>query len=142
MKARTLFQKLTSGAYNAAPKLASIAPDASPELQGLVDRALAFDKADRWRDACEMRGALLGLFDVPPDRAGVRAFEISFVPVAPAKNASGWFDFLRRIQALERLRVGISGLLRVVAAKLASLRQPTAEQVRARNRLLSRISRA
>jgi serine/threonine protein kinase len=102
-EARTLFQKLTSGAFSAAPKLASIAPDASRELQRLVDRALAFDKADRWRDACEMRSALLELFDVPPDRAGIRAFEISFAPVAPPKPASGWLGFLNAFKSFERL---------------------------------------
>jgi hypothetical protein len=67
---------------------------------------LAFDKADRWRDACEMRGALLALFDVPPDRAAIRAFEISFAPVAPPKAASVWLGFLQALKSLERLLLG------------------------------------
>jgi serine/threonine protein kinase len=141
-EARTLFQKLTNGAFSAAPKLASIVPDASPELQELVDRALAFDKADRWRDACEMRSALLELFDVPPDRAGIRAFEISFAPVAPPKAASGWLGFLRAFKPLERMRVRGCGFLRTLATAVASSRQPTRERVRARNRLPGRTSNA
>jgi serine/threonine-protein kinase len=141
-EARTLFQKLTSGAFSEAPKLASIAPDASPELQDLVDRALAFDKSERWRDACEMRSALLELFEVPPDRARVRAFEISFAPVAPLKPVSGWRGFLQAFAPLERLRSGVVGLFRALAAAVASLKPPTRQRARTRSRLLRGASSA
>ena len=141
-EARTLFQKLTSGAFSEAPKLASIAPGASPELQELVDRALAFDKSERWRDACEMRSALLELFEVPPDRAGVRAFEISFAPVAPAKAASAWRGFLHAFAPLEPLRGGVVGFFRALATAVASLKPATRQRARARSRLLRGASSA
>ena len=41
-----------------APSLAAVLPDAPPEVVAIVDRALAFDKADRWASAAEMRTAL------------------------------------------------------------------------------------
>jgi serine/threonine-protein kinase len=140
-EAHTLFEKLTTGAFSEAPKLASIAPDASPELQALVDRALAFDSSERWRDACEMRGALLELFEVPPDRAGVRAFEVSFAPVAPAPLARrGALGFLQRLRLSERLRAGFSELVvlvRAVRVALLSLRPTPRRRLRPRSRLLS-----
>ena len=40
-----------------APKLASAVPDAAPKLQTLVDKAMAFDKNDRWADARAMQAA-------------------------------------------------------------------------------------
>jgi hypothetical protein len=139
-EAHTLFEKLTTGAFSEAPKLASIAPDASPELQALVDRALAFDSSQRWRDACEMRGALLDLFEVPPDRAGIRAFEVSFAPVAPAPLAPrGVLGFLQRFRLQQRWRAAFSELVvlaRAVRVALLGLR-PSARRPRARSRLLS-----
>ncbi|HEY3669102.1 MAG TPA: serine/threonine-protein kinase [Polyangiaceae bacterium] len=140
-EARTLFQKLTTGAFSEAPKLASIAPDASPELQNLVDRALAFDASERWRDACEMRSTLLDLFDVPPDRAGIRAFEVSFAPVAPAPpEPRGALGFLRQLRLLERLAAGFSELVvlaRAVRVAWLSLRPAPRRRPRTRSRRLS-----
>jgi hypothetical protein len=40
-----------------APKLVSAVPDASPKLCTLVDKAMAFDKVDRWADARAMQAA-------------------------------------------------------------------------------------
>jgi serine/threonine-protein kinase len=41
-----------------APSLASVLPDVPPSLGEVVDRALAFDKAERWANAAAMREAL------------------------------------------------------------------------------------
>lgn len=41
-----------------APSLTSALPGAAPALASVVDRALAFDKRDRWRSAREMHAAL------------------------------------------------------------------------------------
>jgi len=137
-EAHTLFQKLTTGAFSAAPKLASIAPDASPELQTLVDRALAFDSSERWRDACEMRSALLDLFDVPPDRAGIRAFEVSFAPVAQAPiTQRGLLGLLRSWRPIEGLRAGLTTLVHALRAAIINLRQPVRLRPRPRSRMLS-----
>jgi serine/threonine-protein kinase len=41
-----------------APSLAAVLPDEPDEVVAIVDRALAFDKADRWSPATAMRAAL------------------------------------------------------------------------------------
>jgi serine/threonine protein kinase len=44
-----------------APALASLMPDLPARFSGIVDRALAYDKATRWESAAAMRDALQGL---------------------------------------------------------------------------------
>jgi serine/threonine-protein kinase len=51
-------QLLISAATVPAPPLASVAPDVPPELANVIDRALLFDKAQRWPNAAAMREAL------------------------------------------------------------------------------------
>jgi serine/threonine-protein kinase len=51
-------QLLISAATAPAPPLASVAPDVPPALASVIDRALAFDKAQRWPSAAAMREAL------------------------------------------------------------------------------------
>ena len=46
------------GGNAAAPPLASVAPDVPTPIADVIDRALAFDKADRWRSARAMQDAL------------------------------------------------------------------------------------
>ncbi len=41
-----------------APSLASVSPEAPPEVVGIVDRALALQKAERWASAAAMRTAV------------------------------------------------------------------------------------
>jgi serine/threonine-protein kinase len=45
-----------------APPLASVLPGVSPAFAAVVDRALAFDKQDRWRSASEMLAEVRGAF--------------------------------------------------------------------------------
>jgi serine/threonine-protein kinase len=51
---------LVAAATKPARKLASLAPDVPAAIAAVVDRALAFDKKDRWASAGEMREALRG----------------------------------------------------------------------------------
>jgi serine/threonine protein kinase len=51
-------QVLLRAATEPAPPLAQVLPDAPPELCAVVDRALAFDKADRWASAEAMHQGL------------------------------------------------------------------------------------
>lgn len=51
---------LLSAMTTAAPPLLSVAPHVSPRVAAIVDRALAFDRDQRWPHAQEMREALLG----------------------------------------------------------------------------------
>jgi len=51
----TVNEQLLSAMTKPAPALSSAASDVSPEVANLVDRALAFDKGDRWPDARAMQ---------------------------------------------------------------------------------------
>lgn len=83
-EAGTLPQQLLSAAWRPAPQLATITKGASPELQAFVERALAFEKCDRFPDAESMREELLCLFVLLPEAEGERALPVSVAPRAPA----------------------------------------------------------
>jgi len=55
----TLEETLVLAATGTAPALASIAHHIPPAIADVIDRALAFDKTDRWASAEAMRDALL-----------------------------------------------------------------------------------
>ena len=54
----TVQAQLVLAATRRAPPLASVVPGVSPELAAVVDRALAFERRERWPDAHGMRAAL------------------------------------------------------------------------------------
>ncbi|MBL8610927.1 MAG: serine/threonine protein kinase, partial [Myxococcales bacterium] len=56
--AETISQFLIAAASQPARTLGAVAPWVPPPLCAVIDRALAFDKANRWRSASEMRAAL------------------------------------------------------------------------------------
>jgi serine/threonine-protein kinase len=79
-----LMHALRAAMKEPAPALASLMPGAGPELRRVIDRALAFDKRDRWSTAAEMG-------------EGVRAAQAEVVasPLAPADpNPSGQVQLL------------------------------------------------
>jgi serine/threonine-protein kinase len=51
-------QIMIAAATRAAPSLSSVAPGVPPEIVAVIDRALAFQKSDRWPDVGAMRDAL------------------------------------------------------------------------------------
>lgn len=55
---RTANEVLIAAATQPAPPLASVLPDVSPTVARLVDRALAFDREQRWQDAATMQEAV------------------------------------------------------------------------------------
>jgi eukaryotic-like serine/threonine-protein kinase len=57
-EARTVPELLVAAATRHAPPIRSVAPDLSPALAAVLDRALRHDKAERWPDARAMRTAL------------------------------------------------------------------------------------
>jgi eukaryotic-like serine/threonine-protein kinase len=87
----SLQETLVFAATRPAPSLASVLPDAPPAVVDAIDRALAVQKADRWRSATAMREALRdasalsygGLASLPEPSAGSfpgtppQAFEVS-----------------------------------------------------------------
>jgi eukaryotic-like serine/threonine-protein kinase len=58
--AQNLNGLLVAHSVKPAPPLASVAPGVPPEVAAIVDRALAFEKADRWPDARAMQAAIRG----------------------------------------------------------------------------------
>ncbi|MBX3204716.1 MAG: serine/threonine protein kinase [Labilithrix sp.] len=50
-------ERLLRAQTEPAPKIASVLPEIDPALAAVIDRALAFEKADRWPTASEMRRA-------------------------------------------------------------------------------------
>jgi serine/threonine protein kinase len=80
-----------------ARSLRSVAPDVPVAVAAIVDRALAFEKADRWPSATAMRAALreasLGAFGTLPSRDGLSAF---------VKEAPTWNDETEAAQTLAR----------------------------------------
>jgi serine/threonine-protein kinase len=61
LEASTGNELLIYAATKPAPSLATVMPDAAPELVRCVDRALAFDKEDRWPSARAMQDAIRAL---------------------------------------------------------------------------------
>jgi serine/threonine-protein kinase len=68
---RNVQEMIIRSATRPAPPLETVVPEAPPVLCAVVDRALAFAKADRWPSAAEMREALL---------VAERAIRTDFVP--------------------------------------------------------------
>lgn len=56
--AETAEQMLISAAIKPAPSIFSVAPHVPTDIGAVIDRALAYEKKDRWQSAREMREAL------------------------------------------------------------------------------------
>jgi serine/threonine protein kinase len=54
---KTSEERLARAQTKRAPKLLTLVPDLPPALADVIDRALAFEKKDRWESAAEMRRA-------------------------------------------------------------------------------------
>ena len=59
----TAFDLTLAAMKDPAPSLATVAPHVGPVLVTAVDRALAFDKANRWQSARAMFEALRGAYE-------------------------------------------------------------------------------
>jgi serine/threonine-protein kinase len=60
---RSMKARVRYAASTPAPSVRSLRADISAELANVIDRALAFDKCDRWSDAHSMLAALRALLD-------------------------------------------------------------------------------
>lgn len=69
--APTVNELLLSAMTEPAPRLATVVADAQPWLGRVVDRALAFDPADRWQDARAMQEAVRVAYHGDPESASV-----------------------------------------------------------------------
>jgi serine/threonine protein kinase len=75
----TPMEALMAAMKEPAPMLADVVPGAAPALAAVVDKALAFDKQNRWRSAREMLEALRSVY------ASLRRR-----PPLPATSAVAW----------------------------------------------------
>jgi len=62
--AETLNEQLLAAMTTPAPPIASLVPTVPIPLVSIVDKALAFDKEDRWQDARQMQEAVRGAYRV------------------------------------------------------------------------------
>ena len=62
-EAGTTNEQLLAAMTLPAPPLARVAPSAPAELQAIVDRALAFEKHERWPDAASMQAAVARAYE-------------------------------------------------------------------------------
>jgi serine/threonine protein kinase len=77
-QARTEAEAFVMAATQAAPSVARVAPDLTPEVVAFVDKALAFDRGRRFQDAMAMRAELVTLV------AALRAGQLA--PTAPKRG--------------------------------------------------------
>jgi serine/threonine protein kinase len=87
-EAETAPQLLVKLATQPARSLAAVLPDAPAAIVGVVDRALAFDKAQRWPTASVMRDALASACRAAFGESASRAVLASLVGQLPAQLAS------------------------------------------------------
>ncbi|MBX3224356.1 MAG: serine/threonine protein kinase [Labilithrix sp.] len=59
-----------------APRLRSIMPDVSESFARVIDRALAFDRADRYRDAAAMRADVRAALELSGGRASAMSLQV------------------------------------------------------------------
>jgi serine/threonine-protein kinase len=88
--APTLAEEVALAASARARSLREAAPDLPAELIDVVDRALAFDREDRWSDVRALRAALPGAASVAerlsPERSGVHPRASSSASTVPAPS--------------------------------------------------------
>jgi serine/threonine-protein kinase len=85
----TLFEAMTQP----VPSVRTLAPEVSPALARVLDRALSFDKGDRFPSALAMRDALLGAPDVRSRARPIFAGAVALAASAMAITA--WFAWQR-----------------------------------------------
>jgi serine/threonine-protein kinase len=76
-EATTVNEVLLAAMTTPAPPLTTVMPTVSPRIAAVVDRALAFDKGDRWQSAAQMAEAIAQAYEVESGR-----------PIPPVVNAS------------------------------------------------------
>jgi len=88
--AKTPMDQLLAAMSNHAPRLAEVAKDVHPEICVLADRALAFQKADRWPNARAMQSALRQVYEtvlgqpIPTPQAAMDRWAAAQQPAAPS----------------------------------------------------------
>ena len=78
-EAESSHEQLIASATTPAVPIASIAPDVPPLTAAIVDRALAFDRANRWTDAADMHKVVREAIDA----SGAHAPPVSGVATLP-----------------------------------------------------------
>lgn len=85
-EAESSHEQLIASATTTAPPLSSVAPEVPLLAAAIVDRALAFDRANRWSDATEMqkvvREAIEASGAAPTPVSGVATLAAPGMPTA------------------------------------------------------------
>ncbi|MBX3188048.1 MAG: serine/threonine protein kinase [Labilithrix sp.] len=121
--ARTEAESFVMAATQAAPSIAHAGPSLPVEVVAFVDRALAFERENRFQDASSMRGELLGL------RAALRAGQL--VSVAPKRAGGLQTRGNEAIEAIDELspeeikenQTRLAGVWKQIGTCLADVRQ-------------------
>jgi hypothetical protein len=113
-KGRSNDEALVMAATQPAPSLARVAPDLPVEVIALVDKALAWDRRNRFSDAAEMKAAVTALLAAHRPREGAATVAAPAAAAPPAAEA-----ITEEHPDVQRLR----GLFRQLDRLLASVRQ-------------------
>jgi serine/threonine-protein kinase len=123
--APSITEMVMRAATRPARSLASVAPDAPAEVVSVIDRALRFDKADRWPTASAMQAAIADAF------ASLESAPISSAflpaPVAPP-SLRGSSAMLPRV-ATPRVDSGVPVALAAPTLAASTLAAPSSRRV-------------
>jgi serine/threonine-protein kinase len=110
----TVNEVLLSAMTQPAPLLLSVAPHAGSALAAVVDRALAFDKADRWPDAIAMQQAVRQAFHAgaTADTSSVAVLRAGMAQDQPPLAASSVAEGPRTAAGVSRTAMESMGLVR------------------------------
>ncbi len=81
---KTQMERLIAAMKHRAPSLGEVAPHIPTWVVGVVDKALAFDKRERWADAAEMRKAVRSTFAQLKEEAARVRPALSGAPAPPS----------------------------------------------------------
>ncbi len=101
---RTPNEQLLAGMTQPAPPLASRRLDAPPEVAQIVDRALAFERADRFQDAAEMRAAVGVAYEKIVGRPAP-----TVIRLAPSALSAEALESSREVEVLGAATTHVSG---------------------------------
>jgi hypothetical protein len=110
---RTSDEALVLAATQPAPSLARIEPDLQPAVIALVDKALAWDRRNRFQSAAEMRAEVLRILDRPSMRAPA-PIEVSPEIELEEEVAAGLADGHPHVERLRSIFKQIDRLLPAV----------------------------
>lgn len=84
----TLNEQLLAAMSKPCPPIATVSPSVSPAIAEIVDRALAFDKTNRWPDARSMRAAVDAAYQTVTGRPMSMSTHVILTPTMPRDSGA------------------------------------------------------